>query len=263
MKIIYSYKILNNFWKKRTKDFFNVARLSVEYSRKLYTTVLYTDSLSKQIFDSNKVFFDEYVINDSLFTEVNEHTYGLSKFAVFRNETSPYITLDLDAVLFENITSNNSITYGYKEVDLTIGSDIEEKQIHIDYLKRYYSPYFNKVENRFEQNKFTLYTDIYPSNSLVLVNNPFLMKECADAVIKFMNKDYRSYTVQFYEQYLLYMFLRNYKADIGFISESNPIIDLNKEYVMSDIFRLKFLHLDKYDRDPKIISLANKLFSYI
>lgn len=263
MKAIYSYKILDRFWKKRTDDFFKLAKLSVDYTSKIYPTVLYTDSESKKVFDSQGILFDEYVIDDNFFKDVNEHTYGLSKFAIFLNEKKPYVSLDLDTIIFENISSTDSITYGYKEVNFTAPTDYEEKQAHIDYLGKYYWRYFMLMDDEFKARKFKHYTDTYPSNSLVLVNNPPLMRKCAEEVLELVKKDYRKYTVQFYEQYLLAAFLRNYKANVGYLYSSNPIIDLKESYTLPNILKFKFVHLDTYDRDPEVMKLIYSLDNFI
>lgn len=262
MKAIYSYKILDRFWKKRTDDFFKLAKLSVDSTKNIYPTVLYTDSKSKEIFDSKGIIFDDYVINEKFFADVNEHTYGLSKFAIFLNEKSPYVSLDLDTVLFENISSTDSITYGYKEVNFIAPTDYEEKQYHIEYLNKYYWKYFVLMDEEFKNRGFKHYTDTYPSNSLVLVNNPPLMRKCAQEVIDLLKKDYRKYTVQFYEQYLLAAFLRNYQSNVGYLYSSNPIIDLREKYNLPDILKFKFVHLDTYDRDENVIKLIGSLENF-
>jgi len=259
MKAIYSYKILDRFWKKRTEDFFKLAKISVEYTSRIFPTVLYTDAKSKEIFDREEIYFDEYIIDEEFFREVNEHTYGLSKFAIFLNHKSPYVSLDLDTVIFEKISSTDSVTYGYKEVNFTKPTDYEEKQAHIDYLTKYYWRYFMLVDDDFKKRGFKHYTDTYPSNSLVMVNNPPLMKKCAEEVLALVKKNYRKYTVQFYEQYLLAAFLRNYQSDVGYLYSSNPIIDLREKYELPDIFKFKFVHLDTYDRDTEVMELVNKL----
>ena len=268
MKAIYSYKILDRFWKKRTEDFFKLAKVSVEYSKKLYPTVLYTDNYSKSVFDKNGVIFDEYVVDDSLFKDVNEHTYGLSKFVIFENENNPYISLDLDTILFQKIYSDKSIVYGYKEIDfkesfydsLKLESpNDQQKQFHMDYTEKYYWKYFMLMDEEFSKRKLLHYTDTYPSNSLIVVNNPSLMRECSLMVRELVNKSYRKFTVQFYEQYLLYALLRNYKASIGFLHKKTPIIDLKEEYRLPQLLRYKFLHLDTYDRSPEVMDLVNTL----
>lgn len=262
MKAVYSYIILDRFWKKRTEDFFKLARLSVNYTKKIYPTVLYTDTRSKEIFDKNGVIFDEYVVNDDYFKEVNEHTYGLSKFIVFLKEESPYVTLDLDTIIFSKLYSNNPVTYGYKEIDFAAVTGYEEKQLHIKYLKKYYWKYNSLVESKLKEKNIEHSIDTYPSNSLMIVNNPSLVKECAKQVINLIDKDYRKYTVQFYEQYLLYLFLRKYSPETGFVTYDNPdtaFKDFEKGYELGDVLRHKFLHLDRYDRDDNVKKIINEL----
>lgn len=269
MKAIYSYIILKNFWKKRTDDFFRLSKLSVEYTSKLYPTVLYTNTETKKVFDEKGIVFDEYIVDDSLFVDVNEHTYGLSKFIIFENQQGPYISLDLDTILFQKLHTSDAITYGYKEINLhegffdstTLSSpNIAQKQFHIDYTEKYYWKYFMLMDEYFSKRKLLHYTDTYPSNSLIVVNNPSLMKECALEVKEIIDGSYRKFTVQFYEQYLLYALLRNYKAKIGFLHKKTPIIDLSEEYRLSQILRFPFVHLDTYDRDENVMELVNRLY---
>ena len=269
MKAIYSYKILDRFWKERTSDFFKLAKTSVEYASKLYPTKLYTDSASKKVFDEHGVKFDEYFINDEIFEDVNEHTYGLSKFKIFLNEDSQYVQMDLDTVLLQAVNTKHAVTYGYREIDFrgafydsleNLKPNPEEKQIHMDYVEKYYWKYFMMMDKKFTDKKLIHFSNTYPSNSLMVVNNPSLIKEAAKNVLDLIEGDYRKYTVQFYEQYLLYALLKNYNAKIGFMYRKLPIIDLTKEYELGSILSYKFLHLDNYDRDGNIMKLVDKLY---
>ena len=270
MKAIYSYKILDKFWKERTEDFFKLAKTSVEYASKLYPTKLYTDQASKEVFDKHGIVFDEYFIDDEAFQDVNEHTYGLSKFKIFLNEDSPYVQMDLDTILLQQVNTKHAITYGYREIDFrgvfydsleNLQPNPEEKQIHMDYVEKYYWKYFMLMDKKFQDKKLIHFTNTYPSNSLMVVNNPSLIKEAAKNVLKLIEGDYRKYTVQFYEQYLLYALLKNYNAEIGFMYRKLPIIDLTKDYELGPILAYKFLHLDTYNRDPNTMELVNKLYN--
>ena len=270
MKAIYSYKILDKFWKERTEDFFKLAKTSVEYASKLYPTKLYTDQASKEVFDRHGIVFDEYFIDDETFADVNEHTYGLSKFKIFLNEDGPYVQMDLDTILLQQVNTKHAVTYGYREIDFrgvfydsleNLQPNPEEKQIHMDYVEKYYWKYFMLMDKKFQDKKLIHFTNTYPSNSLMVVNNPSLIKEAAKNVLNLIEGDYRKYTVQFYEQYLLYALLKNYNAEIGFMYRKLPIIDLTKDYELGPILAYKFLHLDTYNRDPNTMELVNKLYS--
>jgi hypothetical protein len=246
---IYSYKILDKFWKQRGEDFFKLAKVSVYFSKKYYNTVLYSDYNTKAIFDEKGILFDKYFTSDELFEEVNEHTYGLSKLFAMVDQKEPYVTLDLDTVIFEEISTKAAVTYGYKEINLASKTTFPIKMLHIDYVKEYYWEYHSFFESRVSDRELEFDWTCFPSNSLIYVNNPEIVREAILDMFTLVNRDYRKMTVQYYEQFLVYNLLKNYGTKIKFIYDYVPNPDLKKEISYKSLVRNKFLHLDAYYRD--------------
>lgn len=246
---IYSYKILDKFWKERGELFFKLAEISVAQSKKFYNTVLYSDTNTKLIFDEEGILFDKYVTSDELFKEVNEHTYGLSKLFAMIDQKQPYVTLDLDTVIFEEINTNAAVTYGYKEINLAAKTPFTTKMLHIDYVKEYYWEYHSFFEPRVSDRELEFDWTCFPSNSLIYVNNPDIVRETILDMLKLVNKDYRKMTVQYYEQFLVYNLLKSYGTTIKFIYDFAPNPDIKQGITYKSLIKNKFLHLDAYYRD--------------
>ena len=246
---IYSYKILDNFWKKRGEDFFKLAEVSVYFSKKYYNTILYSDTNTKTIFDKKGIFFDSYVTCDKLFEEVNEHTYGLSKLFAMIDQKEPYVTLDLDTIIFEEIHTKAAVTYGHKEVNLAAETTFLTKTLHLDYVREYYWKCHSFFESRVADRKLEFDWTCFPSNSLIYVNNPEIVREAILDMLTLVNKDYRKMTVQYYEQFLVYNLLKYYGVKIKFLYDFPPNPDHKEGITYTSLIKNKFLHLDAYYKD--------------
>lgn len=247
-RVIYSYKILDKYWKERNDAFYTLARLSVTLAKKHYHTVLYCDKATEAAFKRKGIEFDEIVYLTSL-RQVNENNYGLAKILAMQEQTEPYIIIDLDTLLFEPIFSNHSITYGYKEAD-------PSKEWGAKYIKEYYlDPYQNFKEDIEVELDWTT----FPSNSLVMVQNPYIVADAYAKILKLIGKDYQRSTVQFYEQMLLYAYLKDEKVDIGFIYENPPVTEQQGLYKVNQALSQKFAHFDYYYRQPSCEILVREL----
>lgn len=256
MKVVFAYKILRNFWKPRDEYFFKLAKVSVDFAKKLYPTVLYSDKNTYEIFKSNGIIFDEFVDSTKLFNTVEANTYALPKVLVMSQIDYPYIMCDLDTILFERINTTNSVTFGYKEVDISTKYPLSTHKKVLEYVEEYYERPFNYFTTYHKDIIKSYNWDIMPSNSLVVVNNPNLVKDIYKKIIKLLDGKYEFYTVQFYEQFLFYNFLLDYKSDIDFIYESTPSSEEDEIDNFKNLFSFKFLHLDKYfqsDNQKKLI----------
>ena len=257
---IYSYKILDKFWKERGDSFFKLAEVSVFNAKKLYHTVLYSDQHTKLVFDSKEIFFDSYVTSDKLFEDVNEHTYGLSKLFAMLDQTEPYVTLDLDTVIFEKVTTSAPVTYGYKEINLASKTTFPLRTLQLEYVKEYYYNCHSYFEPRVEDRDIEFDWNFFPSNSLIYVNNPEIMKEVILEMLNLVNKDYRKMTVQYYEQFLVYNLLKFYDVKIKFLYNNVPNPDLSSGITYNSLIKNKFLHLDAYYRDMGYQQAINILY---
>lgn len=247
-KVIYSYKILDKYWKERNEAFFSLAKLSVTLAKRFYTTVLYCDKATEAEFKKRGIVFDEIVYLSSL-RQVNENNYGLAKILAMQEQTEPYLIIDLDTLLFEPILSNHSITYGYKEAD-------PSKEWGAKYIKQYYlDPYQN-----FKQDiKIDLDWTVFPSNSLVMVQNPYIVTDSYNKILELIGKDYLKSTVQFYEQMLLYAYLQHENVDVGFIYNNPPVVEQEDLYKVNQALSKKFAHFDYYYRQPSCEILVREL----
>lgn len=260
MNAIYSYKILDNFWKERGDSFFKLAEISVFYSKKLYNTVLYSDTYTKTVFNEKGITFDSYVTSDEMFKDVNEHTYGLAKLFAMVQQNEPYVTLDLDTVIFEKINTTAPVTYGYKEINLASKTTIPLRTLQLDYVKEYYYDCHSFFEPRVEGRDIKFDWNFFPSNSLIYVNNPEIVKEVILEMLELVNKDYRKMTVQYFEQFLVYNLLKFYGVDTKFIYNNVPNPDLGAGITYKSLIKNKFLHLDAYYRDMGYQQAINILY---
>jgi hypothetical protein len=261
MKAVFAYKILENFWKPRDDYFFKLAKVSVDYASNLYPTVLYSDKNTFDILKQNNIIFDEFVDCTEFFSIVQANTYALPKVLVMSIINYPYIMLDLDTILFEKINTSHSVTFGYKEVDLSENYPLHTHKKVLEYISIYYEKPFEHFTT-FNQKVLKSYDwSVMPSNSLVIVNNPNLVMDLYKKIIKLINGKYEFYTVQFYEQFLFYNFLNEYKADFGFVYDSTPSPEEEKIDKIENIYSFKFLHLDKYFKSNHQKKLIDNLFN--
>lgn len=251
-RAIYSYKILDDYWKGQSDTFYTLAKLSLKLAKRYYKTVLYCDRITDKKFRENGLIFDEVIILNSL-REVNSKNYGLSKIYAMMEETEPYVILDLDTLIFEPINTTHTITYGYKEVE-------PEKISNKNYVNEYYLDSYNNFKDKigFELDWLT-----FPNNSLVVVNNPFIVKEIYQKILKIIDGDYSKTTVQFYEQFLLYNYLKEYKVDVGFLYEFAPFSEFLDKYDVTNAIAKKFIHLDFYFRQPNSEKFIQELETHI
>lgn len=247
-KAVYSYKLIDDYWKGQSETFYKLARLSLKLAKRHYKTVLYCDRRTDRNFKENDLYFDEVVILNSL-RDVNEHTYGLAKIYAMMEQNEPYIMLDLDTLIFEPIITPHTITYGYKEGE-------PENIAGTRYINNYYLNSYEEFKDRIDIQLDWL---TFPNNSLVAVNNPFIVKKMYEKILKIMNGDWTKSSVQFYEQFLLYNYLHYYKTDIGFLYEYSPFAEQLESYDINNALAKKFVHLDFYFRQPKSHILIDEI----
>ena len=162
-RAIYSYKLIENYWKGQSDEFFKLAALSVKLAKRHYRNVaFYTDRKTERKFKEYGIEFDEVIYLDS-FKNVNEHTYGLSKIYAMMEQVEPYVILDFDTLLFENIQTPHTITYGYKEGE-------PENIGGTRYINRYYLQPYEELKDKIDIQLDWL---TFPNNSFVAVKNPY------------------------------------------------------------------------------------------
>lgn len=263
MNAIFSYKICDRFWKPRGDYFYKLALLSVEYAKKYYNTVLYSDKNTREVFTENGIIFDDYVTSETLLANVNEHNYGMAKLLAFQEQSSNYVALDLDTLIIAHINPSSTVTYGYKEIDLTEGTEFTNKIAHVDYVKEYYWACHDFFKPRIPEIEKYLDWTTFPSNSLIYVQNPEVVKEVSKDILDRVGKDYRMLVVQYYEQFMLYSFLKHYKVDIDFIYNTVPNPEPGREHTYTTLASKKFLHLDSYYRNETIRGCIGILYEQL
>lgn len=265
VRAIFAYKILDGFWKPKDDYFWKVAKLAVTYASQFYHTTLYSDIKTQKIFSANGLEFDEFVDCTDLFAKVTEHSYGMAKVLAMLEQTQPYITLDLDTIIFSPVFSSSPICYGHKEINLEAVKPVGDKIPDLYYLEEYYKRPFERFSLKYKLKLRDINWNYYPSNSLILVNSPFLVKEIYNQIIELMEEDIfmvpPPYTVQFYEQFLFYNFFNHMKLTVDFIYDVPPGGTYDEVVTLLDLYQFKYLHLDTYDRSEstkKVINLLEK-----
>ena len=236
-KAVYAYKLYGQHYKPLDQSFFDVARLSVFFAKKFYTTVLHCDSYTKNELERNDVFFDEYVLHDD-WPEINTSSQsGIYKVLVVSQQTDPFVLLDLDTIIFAPIVSTADITYGFAETSsdyMTTGN--------FEYVYEYY--YKSYIANKHKID-IPLYWSTFPNNSLVAFKNAAISNFAAHRILN-LNLDFKKSSAQFYEQFLLYNFMRFYDAKISFLQKN--LHDLSGYNIYQHMGR-GFIHLSDYYKD--------------
>lgn len=240
MKVIYSFKQFKKHYKPLNSAFFRLAKYSVECSSKWYRTKLYSDSSSREIFNSYGIYFDEYEILESIET-YSGNSYCIPKIYSMISESSPYIHLDFDAIIYENLVLQNSITYGNTEVDLTYRANTDA----INYVQeQYIKPYTAYLQGLFEKEVDIEWGEI-PNHSLIAVKNPELVSSVYKNILNKVGKSkIEKVTPMLIEQFLLYRYLKKNEVDIGYIHK-NSIHKVEEKIIGS----YKFYHFQKYNTD--------------
>lgn len=250
-RAIYSYTILNDYWKGQSDDFFELAALSVKLAKRHYKNVaFYTDRKTEKKFKEYGIEFDEVIYLPEM-KDVSEHTYGLAKIYAMMKQITPYVILDFDTLVFENIQTPHTITYGYKEGE-------PENIAGVKYINRYYLQPYEELKDKID---IPLDWLTFPNNSFVAVKNPFLVKNIYEKILNIMKNDMDNplNTVQFWEQCLLYNYLAYYKTDIGFLYEYAPFPEHSAEYDLNLALAKKMVHIDFYFRQSKSIELIKQI----
>jgi len=264
MKVVFGFSNFVGHYKALNEDFFDLAKLSVKSAKKYYTTKIYCDTISLNLFNEKGITFDEVIIIDDFiinFTdnyEYNTNQYSISKICAMMNETEPYILMDFDVVLMERLESTHSITYGQPEETFETG------HISLNQLLWAYDSYiipFNthmrKYLNDEDVNNFNW--TIYPSFCVLMVKNPdfvsIVFKEIMGLVPK---EEIFKIPPTLLEQFIFHQYVIKHKVDFGFF---NPHIykDYSSNFDAFGVISQKFVHLHTNLKDVRknIDYLAN------
>lgn len=250
MRAIFSFKKLKTeHYKPIDKNFFKLAKLSVELAKLHYKTVFYGDSDSYKIFEEKNITFDEVNLLESIELYDGDIT-SYSKLMAMKNETSPYVCLDFDTLVFEKIKSTNTITFGYPEIGAiklyNILSEDSQKE-YLDYINLYYKRHLDKYKDKLPDFINPYLTSI-PNFSLFMVNNPILIHQ----IIKDIFNIFTAYELEemgamFIEQYLIPLYIDSLEVDYKFIYDDSSQ-ELNKSFLF---LKSKFYHYIQFHNDDK------------
>ena len=243
MKAVYSYKIFPEHRKPLDRTFWELAAYSVKSASKYYKTVFYSDKESGKLFDRHGIYFDEYHILPEI-EAYNGNVYNVRQIHEKIAEKEPYVHLDFDSVILEEIISPHTITYAYTEVDLKNLAGYDR----IDYVHGgYVKPYKDLLVDIFKDDIIYPDFNIIPNHSFFMVKNPTIVREFYKRILRKIPADVlEQVSPTLLEQCLLYLFLKEHETDIGYVSWYTAEKFLEREYGS-----YKFLHLPYYSEPEK------------
>ncbi len=258
MNAVYAYTQKDHHYKPLNENFVRLAKLSVKSSKKYYKTRFYCDEPSLQFFNENGIFFDEIIMVDD-FVKDYPTVSSISKIYAMIHQTEPYLLLDFDTVLLEEITSPYTITYGHPEIQ------INNKYISLDTLlythNRYLEPFNNHIRKYFNDNEL-LKMDwlMYPSFCLVMVKAPLLIGEIYLNIFNtILKEDIAKIPSELVEQFLCHQKIVKYKVDYGFLSTDHYENGDHLDFNIMNIISKKYVHLNINNKKIKdeLIYLEN------
>jgi hypothetical protein len=240
MKAIYAFKIFKGHYKPLNENFINLAKLSVKSAKKYYKTKFYCDQESLDFFTENDIIFDEIVIMDNFVNDYPNQS-SISKIYAMMNESEPYILLDFDTVLLEELYTPYTITYGHPEVNLNMSY---VNVGGISYVNDFYIIPFNenikKYYNQDDLSKFNW--ALYPSFCLVIVKNPTIMSTIFKTLFSLISKeDMSRIPPMLIEQFLSHQYIIKHKVDFGFITQDHYYND--GDFSGLELITKKYVHL--------------------
>lgn len=258
MKVIYSFKqFKQEHYKPFDDTFFKLAKLSVELSKKYYKTEFYCDKDSQILFEANGVFFDKVVISDNIESYKGSLT-SMAKVYAMMEQTEPYIIVDFDTLILQELPEVHSIGFGYPEtVHLHLNTLLEDDRpdAYLDYLEKYYKNPLRNHKDKFPS-WFRVDPNTSPNNCLVMVRHPFLVKAIYEEILsKFTDEETDKTGPMFIEQFLLFHYLKNHGVDLGYFAHGY----VNPSEINYSLVSHRFLHFMDYHKDV----LINEKINYI
>lgn len=249
MKVIYAFKDYNGYHYKPIDDrFFELARTSVKLANRFYDTEFFCDNESKKLFESYNIPFGNVHILNSI-QDYNGPITSMSKILAMMEQTEPYIMIDFDTLLFQRIPRTHTIQYAYGEMTNLHYNDMMNYDMneYLKHLNDYYKVHYHKYKDRFPSH-FKLSDSYSPNHSVVMVENPTLVKTIYEEVFNlFTKEEIDSFSPMFLEQFLLFHYIHNLNVDYKFI-QNDPFVNFNTNTKSIDILNHKFLHWLEYHK---------------
>jgi len=246
MIALYSFIKLARYYKPINNDFIRLAKLSVESVSRFYKTKIYCDTESLELFTKNQIYFDEVVIIDEFIDDYKNHS-SIGKIYAMMTETEPYISFDLDIILFEKISTTHTIAYSHPEVIINETSRINE----LNWVNEKYHTPFNLHLKEFYTDTSHFNWTVYPCFCIVYVNNPLLISSIYKDIFNRLPID----TIEkipplLLEQFLCHQYIIKYKTDFGFLSDN---ITIHNNFTLLDLVSKKYLHININNPNSKSI----------
>ena len=175
-KVVYTYKWTDGWLKGLDNPkAVTILRKSVEQANRWYETEMWCD---KEIGFNKVKNLDIPFTRIETVKELNEYqstNWGITKLITIKNQLHPHIHIDMDTILLKELKFDTSkdIIWGNAETSLIYGKG------HYSSFKHIYERYVKTAEkyepNLLEEGVFDF--SHAPNNSLLIVNNPKLVKE--------------------------------------------------------------------------------------
>ena len=174
-KVVYTYKWTDG-WDKGLDNpkAVTILRKSVEQANRWYETEMCCDSKGFDIIKNLDIPFTRIQTLHEL-EEYQSPNWGMTKLITIKNQLEPHIHIDMDTILLKELKFDVSkdIIWGNAETSLLYGKG------HYSSFKHIYERYVKTAE-KYEPN--LLQEGVFdfshaPNNSLLIVNNPKLIKE--------------------------------------------------------------------------------------
>jgi len=249
MKVIYAFKDYNGYHYKPIDDrFFELARTSVNLANKFYKTEFYCDDNSRDLFDKHNVSFNSIHVLDSI-ENYNGPITSMSKILAMMEQEEPYMMLDFDTLIFQEIPRTHTIQYAYGEMTNLHYNDMMNYDMneYLKHLNDFYKVHYHKYKDKFPSN-FKLSDSFSPNHSVVMVENPVLIKQIYQEVFTIFSKEeIDSFSPMFLEQFLLFHYIHNLDVDFKFI-QNDPFVNFSSKEESINIIKHKFLHWLEYHK---------------
>ena len=236
-----------------------MAKVSALMAGKHYTTELWTDKAGEEMFRSAGVKYDKVVVVPELERYVGE-VYSMPKIIVMMKQVEPYIHIDFDTIILNELVTGTTTAFAYPAVDMR--NDIRSGPL--DYLFDTYfyafDTHFKDVFTEKEINEFDW--SIIPNCNIIYAKNPHLIAQAYEYIIgkvgELANMDKMEKGVpQFIEEFMIIQYLKSSYFDWSFLEVGQNtqftnvgFVNYNKPGELEDILRSNFIHLSENVNHP-------------
>ena len=236
MEAIFPFKALPRFYESDRTEYFKIASVAVRSASQFYKTRLVTDKFSANIFKEEGIKFDEVEIRNDI-EEYKGGNFAVPKILTMMSRTLPYVMLDFDTIITDKIPEIDTITFGFKEVD--ISKSILTKDLEYVY-NRYFQPY-HKYLYPFQSSITSVDWSVIPNMGLFYCSFPQKVVETYQTIIDEYSFDkLECASACVFEQLLLYNFLLNSNFVPSFLQEHNGLRKSDS--------KIYFYHFDSDER---------------